>query len=388
MDGWVADRRAGPLCGEPLGDTPGVTRREEAIRANVVRFSLLTGAMAGMAKVMEMHVQTASEPVSPETVLEVRDLRTHFHTPDGVVKAVDGVSFVVRRGETLGIVGESGSGKSVACLSALRLVPMPPAVHPTGEILFGGRDLLSLSERKLAQLRGNRLAMIFQDPLTALNPYLTVARQLTEVLEVHQGASRAAARQAAVEMLTRVGIPDADHRIDQHPHQFSGGMRQRVMIAMALLCGPEVLFADEPTTALDVTIQAQILELISDLQETLGTAVVLITHDLGVVAGTADRVAVMYAGRIVEEGTTAEVFARPLHPYTRGLLASMPRLDTPAQASLPAIPGLPPDLGHLPGGCPFHPRCDRAGDRCRQEYPEVVVASPTHRAACWEAGAA
>ena len=330
-----------------------------------------------------MHAK--SPPVAAtETVLEVRDLRTHFQTDDGVVKAVDGVSFAVRRGETLGIVGESGSGKSVACLSALRLVPTPPAVHPTGQIHFGGRDLLSLPERELQRLRGDRLAMIFQDPLTALNPYLSVARQLTEVLEVHQGATRAAARQAAIDMLERVGIPDAGRRIDQYPHQFSGGMRQRVMIAMALLCGPELLFADEPTTALDVTIQAQILELIGELQADLGTAVVLITHDLGVVAGTTDRVAVMYAGRIVEEGTTAEVFANPLHPYTRGLLASMPRIDTPPRETLQAIPGLPPDLGHLPGGCPFHPRCSLAGDRCRQDYPAVVAASPTHRAACWE----
>jgi oligopeptide transport system ATP-binding protein len=226
--------------------------------------------------------------------------------------------------------------------------------------------------------------MIFQDPLTALNPYLSVGRQLTEVLEVHEGATPAAARRAAIEMLTRVGIPAAGQRIDQYPHQFSGGMRQRVMIAMALLCGPEVLFADEPTTALDVTIQAQILDLIGELQASLGTAVVLVTHDLGVVAGTADRVAVMYAGRIVEEGTTAEVFANPLHPYTQGLLASMPRIDTPSRQRLAAIPGLPPDLGQLPSGCPFHPRCQQAGDRCRQAYPEVVIASPTHRAACWE----
>ena len=321
---------------------------------------------------------------SAELVLEVRDLRTHFQTDDGVVRAVDGVSFAVHRGETLGIVGESGSGKSVACLSALRLVPTPPAFHPSGEIHFGGRDLLALPERELVQLRGNRLAMIFQDPLTALNPYLTVARQLTEVLEVHQGATRAAARAAAIAMLTRVGIPDAGRRIDQHPHQFSGGMRQRVMIAMALLCGPELLFADEPTTALDVTIQAQILELIGELQASLGTAVVLVTHDLGVVAGTTDRVAVMYAGRIVEEGTTAEVFANPVHPYTRGLLASMPRIDTPPRDRLEAIPGLPPDLGHLPAGCPFHPRCQLATDRCRREYPEAVTLSATHQAACWE----
>ena len=319
-----------------------------------------------------------------DTVLAVHDLRTHFFTDDGWVKAVDGVSFTVRKGETLGLVGESGSGKSVTCLSALRLVPTPPAVHPTGRIDFAGQDLLTVPEHELEQLRGNRLAMIFQDPLTALNPYLSVARQLTEVLEVHEGTTAAVARQAAIEMLTRVGIPAAAQRIDQYPHQFSGGMRQRVMIAMALLCSPEVLFADEPTTALDVTIQAQILDLIRELQTSFDTAVVLVTHDLGVVAGTADRVAVMYAGRVVEEGTTAEVFANPLHPYTRGLLASMPRIDTPLRQRLEAIPGLPPDLGQLPSGCPFHPRCQQASDHCRQKYPDVVTASPTHWVACWE----
>ena len=321
-------------------------------------------------------------------MLEVHDLRTFFRTDGHVVKAVDGVSFKVRRGETLGLVGESGSGKSVACLSALRLLPAPPSFHPSGRILYRGHDLLAAPERELERLRGDRLAMIFQDPMTSLNPYLTVARQLTEVLEVHKAASAAAARRTAIAMLERVGIPDAGRRIEQYPHQFSGGMRQRVMIAMALLCEPEVLFADEPTTALDVTIQAQILELIAELQAALGTAVVLVTHDLGVVAGTADRVAVMYAGRIVEEGTTAEVFGRPLHPYTRGLLASLPRIDTPPRRELDAIPGLPPDLGRLPAGCPFHPRCGLAGERCRREPPPVAAASPTHRAACFETEAA
>ena len=271
----------------------------------------------------------------------------------------------------------------MACLSALGLVPRPPAFHPSGEVRYGGRDLLALSERELEHLRGNRLAMIFQDPLTSLNPYLRVSRQLTEVLEVHRGASRAEARRAAMTMLERVGIPDPARRIDQYPHQFSGGMRQRVMIAMALLCEPEVLFADEPTTALDVTIQAQILELIAELRHSLGTAVVLITHDLGVVAGSTDRVAVMYAGRIVETGPTAAVFAHPQHPYTRGLLASTPRIDTPLGSRLEAIPGLPPDLAHLPAGCPFHPRCSQAVDRCRTEYPAVIALSMVHSAACW-----
>ena len=329
-------------------------------------------------------IQETPVTTRSENILEVCDLRTHFRTDDGIVRAVDGVSFSVKRGETLGIVGESGSGKSVTCLSAMQLVARPPAVHPTGKIYFGDTDLLSLSEREIEKLRGERMAMIFQDPLTSLNPYLTIARQLTEVLEVHRGATSTAARQKSIEMLEQVGIPDAAERIDQYPHQFSGGMRQRVMIAMALLCGPEVLFADEPTTALDVTIQAQILRLIKDLQTAIGTAVVLVTHDLGVVAGTTDYVAVMYAGRIVEEGTTAEVFANPLHPYTRGLLESMPRIDTPPQKSLYAIPGLPPDLGNLPAGCPFHPRCELATDQCRKAYPDKKKASSTHRAACWE----
>jgi len=319
-----------------------------------------------------------------DIVLDIRDLRTFFRLDDTVVKAVDGVSFSVCRGETLGIVGESGSGKSVACLSALGLVPRPPAYHPSGQVFYRGLDLMHLPERQLASLRGNRVAMIFQDPMTSLNPYLRVSRQLTEVLEVHKAASPKDARRTAIAMLERVGIPDAARRIDNYPHQFSGGMRQRVMIAMALLCEPEVLFADEPTTALDVTIQAQILELIAELQESFGTAVVLITHDLGVVAGTTDRVAVMYAGRIVEEGTTSDIFALPSHPYTRGLLESLPRIDASPSGSLVAIPGLPPDLGHLPAGCPFHPRCSRVVDRCRAEYPPTVALSTTHSAACFE----
>jgi len=322
--------------------------------------------------------------IATDTVLDVRDLRTYFKLDDSIVKAVDGVSFSIRRGETLGIVGESGSGKSVACLSALGLVPRPPAFHPSGQVLYRGRNLLGLPERALQDLRGNRLAMIFQDPMTSLNPYLRVSRQLTEVLEVHKSATPSEARRAAIAMLERVGIPDAGRRIDNYPHQFSGGMRQRVMIAMALLCEPEVLFADEPTTALDVTIQAQILELIAELQESFGTAVVLITHDLGVVAGTTDRVAVMYAGRIVEEGPTSEVFASPTHPYTLGLLESLPRIDAGPAGALTAIPGLPPDLGHLPSGCPFHPRCSRVLDRCRDAYPPRIALSPTHSAACFD----
>ena len=316
-----------------------------------------------------------------ENILEVCNLQTHFRTDDGVVKAVDGVSFSVKRGETLGIVGESGSGKSVTCLSAMQLVPKPPAFHPSGEIHFGDTDLLSLSEHEIEKLRGERLAMIFQDPLTSLNPYLTIARQLTEVLEVHRGVTPTAARRTSIEMLERVGIPDAAERIDQHPHQFSGGMRQRVMIAMALLCGPEVLFADEPTTALDVTIQAQILELIKDLQTAIGTAVVLVTHDLGVIAGTTDRVAVMYAGRIVEEGTTAEVFANPLHPYTRGLEVCRESIRRFKRSMLFRAYHPIWEIFHR---CPFHPRCDLATDQCFKTYPDSKTVSPTHRAACWE----
>ncbi|MCA9178007.1 MAG: ABC transporter ATP-binding protein [Planctomycetales bacterium] len=319
-----------------------------------------------------------------ETVLSVRDLRTYFRSDDGVVKAVDGVSFDVRKGETLGIVGESGSGKSVTCLSVMRLNPEPPGFYPSGQILMGGRDTLRLSERELLKLRGNQVSMIFQDPMTSLNPLLRVSRQLTEVLEVHRGMSRGAARQRAIEMLHRVGLPDAERRIDQYPHQFSGGMRQRVMIAMALLCEPELLIADEPTTALDVTIQAQILELIQTLQRESGTSVILITHDLGVVAGVTDRLAVMYAGRIVEAGPTDEVFANPQHPYTRGLMHSVPRLDVSSHAALEGIPGLPPDLSNLPTGCPFHPRCPLATTRCQSDYPNVVSISDQHWSACWE----
>ena len=318
------------------------------------------------------------------SILSVRDLHTHFRTDDGVVKAVDGVSFELAEGETLGIVGESGSGKSVTCLSLLGLVPSPPAFFPRGEVLFDNRDLLTLNSSELAGIRGNSVAMIFQDPMTSLNPYLTVERQLTEVLQLHRNMTRREARTHCIEMLSRVGIPSPDRRIDQYPHQYSGGMRQRVMIAMALLCKPRVLIADEPTTALDVTIQAQIMELIEELKQDLNMSVILITHDLGVVAGTTDRVAVMYAGRIVEQGSTAEVFASPKHPYTRGLLASVPRLDR-HQPSLDAIPGLPPDLSALPSGCPFHPRCREATERCQADYPDVVEFSSGQWSACWEA---
>ena len=319
-----------------------------------------------------------------QPILSVRNLRTYFRTDDGIVKAVDGVSFDLAPGETLGIVGESGSGKTVTCLSAMNLIPQPPGYFPSGKILFGGQDVLRMSQRELQAMRGDQVSMIFQDPMTSLNPYLTVERQLTEVLEVHQRMSRAAARQQSIEVLSRVGIPDAERRMDQYPHQFSGGMRQRVMIAMALLCEPKLLIADEPTTALDVTIQAQILDLIRDLKRDFNTSVILITHDLGVVAGVTDRLIVMYAGKIAEQGSTEQVFVQPGHPYTQGLLASVPRLDEAIDDQLVAIPGLPPDLSNLPGGCPFHPRCGHAVDRCSTEFPERVALGQDHWAVCWE----
>jgi peptide/nickel transport system ATP-binding protein/oligopeptide transport system ATP-binding protein len=318
-------------------------------------------------------------------LLEVRDLKTHFFTEEGVVKAVDGISFHVDKGEVLGIVGESGSGKSVASLSILRLIPDPPGRIVSGQILLeeGGQmeDLVKASERRMQQVRGDRVAMIFQDPMTSLNPYLRVSEQLCEVLELHKGMNRKQARKRGIEMMREVGIPGAETRFDDYPHQLSGGMRQRVMIAMALLCEPELLIADEPTTALDVTIQAQILELIKERKEALGAAVMLITHDLGVVARMADRVAVMYAGRIVEEGPVDVIFGDPRHPYTIGLARSIPRLDEAKGDKLVPIPGLPPSLAKVPSGCPFHPRCPEAIEVCRQDYParRTVGSEGTYR---------
>lgn len=320
------------------------------------------------------------------TILRVNNLHTHFHTDDGVVKAVDGVSFSLEKGELLGIVGESGSGKSVTSLSIMGLIPQPPGFFPAGEVWFEDQDLMRASERTLQHIRGNQISMIFQDPMTSLNPYLTVERQLTEVLELHKNLTRRQARQRSIEMLERVGIPDAAARIRSYPHQFSGGMRQRVMIAMMLLCEPKLLIADEPTTALDVTIQAQILELMKDLQRDMGTSIILITHDLGVVAGMADRLLVMYAGRVVESGDVDSVFNQPQHPYTRGLLRSVPRLDGAKQQQLVPIPGLPPDLSALPSGCPFRPRCELAVERCAQEYPPVTtLGAPERFTRCWRA---
>jgi oligopeptide transport system ATP-binding protein len=316
-------------------------------------------------------------------LLNVEHLEVQFKTQDGIVRAVNDVSFHVDRGETLGIVGESGSGKSVTAMSLMRLIPNPPGKIAGGRVMFDGEDLLQLSEPDMRHIRGNRIAMIFQDPMTSLNPVLTIGRQITESLELHLKLSNREARRRAVELLQMVGIPSADRRLDDYPHQFSGGMRQRVMIAMGLSCNPELLIADEPTTALDVTIQAQILELIKRLQHELGTAVIIITHDLGVVAGMADRVQVMYAGRIVEEGPTSEIFAQPRMPYTIGLLRSIPRLDDEQGRKLNPIRGLPPDLINLPQICPFSPRCDyfQAG-QCDAQVPPLRDVAPDHRAAC------
>jgi peptide/nickel transport system ATP-binding protein len=317
-------------------------------------------------------------------ILEVRDLHTQFNTLDGVVRAVDGVSFDLERGETLGIVGESGCGKSVTALSILRLIPTETGRIASGSIKFEGEELTGLSEAAMMRLRGHRISMIFQEPMTSLNPVLTVGTQIAENVTRHLGVSWKAARERAREMLDLVRIADAKRRLDEYPHQLSGGMRQRVMIAMALSCDPQVLIADEPTTALDVTIQAQILDLMLDLKEKTGTAIVLITHDLGVVAETAQRVVVMYAGRKVEEAPVEALFDNPLHPYTRGLMAAIPRLDTDA-ARLQEIPGMVPLLTGPIVGCAFAARCLLVTDRCRAEAPPVIDAGGGHTVACWEA---
>jgi len=309
-----------------------------------------------------------------DTVLKVDNLRTHFRTLDGIVRAVDGVSFEVGKGETLGVVGESGCGKSVTAMTILRLLAMPPASIESGEIWYGDRDLLKLSEREMRSIRGNDISMIFQEPMTSLNPVLTVGRQIGESIELHQGATKKEALDKAVTALDLVGIPEAAQRANEYPHQLSGGMRQRVMIAMALSCNPRLLIADEPTTALDVTIQAQILNLMVDLKERLGTAIILITHDLGVMAEMAQRVVVMYAGRKVEEAPVAQLFADPLHPYTVGLLGSIPRLNSSlategASARLQEIEGTVPSLRERIPGCAFAPRCHAATQQCREQLP-------------------
>jgi oligopeptide/dipeptide ABC transporter ATP-binding protein len=318
-----------------------------------------------------------------EVLLDVRGLRTHFHTSVGVIRAVDGVSWDVRKGETVALVGESGCGKSVSALSVMRLVSRPAGRIEAGEILFKGRNLLALSEEEMRQVRGREIGMIFQEPMTSLNPVLTVGRQLTEPLEVHLNMNRAESQARAVELLSLVGIPDGARRLRQFPHQFSGGMRQRIMIAMALACNPALILADEPTTALDVTIQAQILELMKSLSRRLGVAILMITHNLGVVARYADRVNVMYAGKIVERATAREIYANPRHPYTLGLLRSVPRLDEPRRAKLQPISGQPPDLSRLPAGCSFAPRCAYVIERCRHETPPLDPVTPDHVSACW-----
>ena len=316
-------------------------------------------------------------------LLEVKNLKTWFHTPDGIVKAVNGVSYTLNEGEALGLVGESGCGKSVSAMSLMRLIPTPPGKIVEGEVWFDGQDLLKLSDEGIRRIRGNDIAMIFQDPMTSLNPVLTVGRQIDEALELHKGLSRSDARKRTVELLELVGIPAARSRADDYPHQFSGGMRQRVMIAMALSCDPKLLIADEPTTALDVTIQAQILELIKRLRQELCMAVILITHDLGVVAGVTDRINVMYAGYIVESAPAEELFSNPRMPYTLGLLRSIPRIDQPRKEKLIPIEGLPPDLVDAPQGCPFVPRCSYKVDRCVAENPSLEPVKAGHTIACW-----
>ncbi len=318
-----------------------------------------------------------------ENLLEVKNLKTYFKTDAGIVKAVDGISFTLKKGETLGIVGESGSGKSVTNLSIMRLIPSPPGKIVAGEVLFEGRDILKLSESALRHIRGNEISMIFQDPMTSLNPFLKISTQMIETIRLHQDISRKEALAKSVEMLKLVGIPAAEERIHNYPHQFSGGMRQRVMIGMALSCEAKILIADEPTTALDVTIQAQILELIKDLASKLDTAVILITHDLGVVAGMCDNVCVMYAGKVVEKAKTDELYKNPSHPYTFGLIQSVPRLDKAQDGKLFSIEGQPPNVIDLPPCCPFHPRCHKVMDICRTQYPPTKDLGNEHEVSCW-----
>src|ERR1035438_523862 len=337
----------------------------------------------------EMGTPAPADIPNEAPLLEVDGLRTYFDLRHGVVKAVDGVSFALAPHETLAIVGESGCGKSITALSLMRLVPDPPGRIAGGSIKLAGVDLLTLSDEAMRGVRGKDMAMIFQEPMTSLNPVLTIGSQIAEVLLLHEPLNRQQAREKAIDMLRLARIPEPEQRAREYPHQLSGGMRQRAMIAMALACNPKVLIADEPTTALDVTIQAQILDIILDLQRRLGTAIILITHDLGVVAETAQRVIVMYAGRKVEEAPVDELFARPQHPYTHGLMASIPRLDlmrgeeAGASGRLQEIPGMVPALTNLPAGCVFAPRCAHAEDRCRREYPAYEEKRPRHWAACW-----
>jgi len=332
---------------------------------------------------------TRSDPI-----LRVSGLKTSFFTSQGIFQAVNGIDFEVRKGKVLGLVGESGCGKTVTALSVMRLVPDPPGRIVAGKILFQGTDLVALPEKEMRSIRGKRIAMIFQEPMTSLNPVFTVGNQIMEMLKLHLGMNKRDALNRTIELLTQVGIPSPGQRVKEYPHQLSGGMRQRVMIAMAISCHPEIVFADEPTTALDVTIQAQILELLKRLREELGMAMVLISHDLGVIAEVADEVAIMYAGRIVEHTSKEELFENPLHPYTKGLLASLPRFDQqntiPAgrtgrrkRERLKAITGMVPRLSDLPPGCTFHPRCPVAIEVCHKEEPQLLEVSPGHKVQCW-----
>jgi oligopeptide/dipeptide ABC transporter ATP-binding protein len=316
-------------------------------------------------------------------LLDVQGLSTQFHTQDGIVKAVDAVSYKVNRGETIALVGESGCGKTVSALSILRLIPDPPGKIVSGKIMFDGQDIVTLPKDQMLKLRGNRIAMIFQEPLTSLDPVLTIGRQITEALEQHRDLHGAEAWEEAVRLLKLVGIPQPDQRVKEYPHQFSGGMRQRSMIALAISCEPELIIADEPTTVVDVTIQAQLLELIRGITQRLNTALILITHNLGIVARYAHRVYVMYAGHIVENGSAQDIYHNPCHPYTRGLLGSVPRLDEPRKMRLQPIEGQPPDLISPPQGCAFNPRCTQVMDVCRQVFPPVTEVSPGHHVACY-----
>ena len=321
-----------------------------------------------------------------QQLIELRNLQTQFFTDDGLVRAVDGVSYALERGETLGVVGESGCGKSVTALSILRLIPDPPGKIVAGEIIFEGANLLDRSPAEMRRIRGNDISMIFQEPMTSLNPVFTIGNQIAEAVRLHQGLSKKDALDKAIEMLTVVGIPVPEHRVHEYPHQLSGGMRQRAMIAMALSCNPKVLIADEPTTALDVTIEAQILDLMRNLQDELGTAIIMITHDLGVVAEIARKVVVMYAGKVVEQAPVEKLFAEPNHPYTQGLLASLPRADkdgTEARHRLQEIPGIVPSLMNLPPGCKFASRCPKAMTICDEQEPTLEQIGADHYSSCW-----
>jgi oligopeptide transport system ATP-binding protein len=321
--------------------------------------------------------------VKDEKVLEIKNLRTYFYIQEGELKAVDGLSYYINKGESVGLVGESACGKSVSALSIMRLIPYPPGIIVGGEIIFQGKDLMQATEAEMRHIRGNRIAMVFQEPTTSLNPVLTVRRQISEALELHRGMKKKESSQETVRLLKLVGIPDPEKRTNDYPFQFSGGMQQRIMIAMALSCNPALLICDEPKTSLDVTVQAQLLEIIDDLRARFGTSVIIITHNLGIVARYVDRVNVMYAGKMVETAPTEELYERPCHPYTIGLLASVPRLDVSKKKQLRMIEGLPPNLAHLPGGCSFHPRCEYAMPRCKVEFPPLEKVGDNHYRACF-----